>query len=133
MLLKLPRLYPKENYTIGKLYINDIFFCDSLEDKVRDFTEEKKVPGQTAIPAGTYRIVMSYSERFGRMLPELLYVPFFSAIRIHPLNTALQTEGCIGVGKNNIVGGLTYSRHFSDKLNEILSDVKDEKIFIEIT
>lgn len=131
MLLKLKRTFPKR-YTIGNLFLEDSFFCNTLEDRVRDLPKEMKIPAFTAIPPGLYRIVMSFSRRFKKILPELLYVPFFEGIRIHPGNTEEDTSGCILVGKNDKIGALNYSRKYSDDLNKILS-VLNEKIFISIS
>ena len=87
--------------TIGRLFINkDEFFCHTLEDKVRDLKADGsgKVKGATAIPAGTYEVILNFSERFKRALPLLLSVPFFEGVRIHPGNTDEDTDGCILVG-----------------------------------
>ena len=86
--------------TVGKLYIDGVWRWFTLEDAVR---KGPKIPGETAIPAGCYQVVMSYSQRFQRPLPELLKVPHFTGIRIHPANTALQVRGCVGVGGGFVV------------------------------
>lgn len=89
MNIRIDRLYKKEDYTIGKLYINGVFLCSTLEDKVRTLdTIEDKVYGETAIPEGRYEVILSYSKRFNKILPELLNVPFFKGIRIHAGNYA---------------------------------------------
>ena len=88
MKLKLKRIALRDTYTIGKLYVDGQYFCDTLEDRVRDLTKEKKVPGETAIPAGTYNMVVNVSPKFKRMLPRLLNVPQFDGILIHRGNTA---------------------------------------------
>lgn len=117
----LNRIAKKTKYTIGKLFEGEAYFCDTLEDPVRelkdlnhdgDFNDsgEGKIHGQTAIPAGTYEIKMTYSERFQKLMPILLDVPGYSGIRIHSGNKPEHTEGCILLGKNKIVGGLTDSR-----------------------
>ncbi|SFB68337.1 hypothetical protein SAMN05216321_10197 [Cupriavidus sp. OV038] len=77
--------------TLGRLYVNGNFQCYTLEDVVRP----TKVKGQTAIPAGTYAVIVNMSGRFRRRLPLLLNVPSFEGVRIHPGNTAADTEGCI--------------------------------------
>lgn len=133
MKLKLKRIFKGEKYTIGRLYIDDIFFCDVLEDKVRDLSKEEKVWGQTAIPEGTYKIIINYSNRFKRDLPLLLNVPQFEGIRIHggkPLTTAEDTHGCLLVGKNTKKGCLTQSRITMDSLFAKLKNAQD--ISIEI-
>lgn len=111
MNLLLDRKYLKENYTIGKLHINDVYFCDTLEDKVVDVDKsgkidngEVKIYGQTAIPYGKYKVVLSYSPRFGRIMPRILDVPGFNGILIHIGNTIKDTDGCILVGRNKTVG-----------------------------
>ena len=80
--------------TIGKLSIDGLFCCYSLEDAIRDV----KIAGETAIPAGSYRVVITESARFKCPLPLLLDVPNFSGVRIHSGNTAADTAGCILVG-----------------------------------
>jgi hypothetical protein len=83
-------------FTIGFLNVDDRFFCYTLEDKVRPPGE--KVPGQTAIPYGRYRVELTPSTRFKRVMPLLLSVPNFTGVRIHAGNTTEDTEGCILVG-----------------------------------
>lgn len=128
MKLKLIRKALKDTYTIGDLYINDQKFCNTLEDKVRP--DGVKVYGETAIPYGTYKVVITQSARFGRLLPLLVDVPMFEGIRIHPGNVAADTHGCILVGVNDTKGRISQSRKTFDKLFEILKDEKD--ITIEI-
>lgn len=117
MNILIKRIAKKDNYTIGKLYINGQYFCDTLEDKDRGLKQSdnvisikaKKIFGKTAIPIGTYNVVLSYSPKFKKILPLVENVKGFSGIRIHQGNTANDTEGCILVGKNNIVGMVTHS------------------------
>lgn len=109
-------------------------FCNTLEDTVRDLSNEKKVYGKTAIPYGEYKVVYNWSPKFGRNLPRLLNVPAFEGILIHPGNTADDSAGCILVGRNTEVGRLTESRYTSDKLNVLIEDAqrRGESITIEI-
>ena len=141
MKLRLERLWPKPTYTVGRLYVDGQLFCNTLENKVADLNRngvfdgtEKKVPGETAIPYGTYRVFYGWSPRFGRNLPRLLNVTAFEGILIHPGNTAEDSAGCILVGKNSEVGRLTQSRYYSDELNKLIDAAqrRGENITIEI-
>ena len=134
MKLRLERLWKKPAYTVGRLFVNGKFFCNTLEDTVRDLSNEKKVYGKTAIPYGEYKVVYNWSPKFGRNLPRLLNVPAFEGILIHPGNTADDSAGCILVGRNTEVGRLTESRYTSDKLNVLIEDAQrgGESITIEI-
>lgn len=141
MKLRLERLWPKKDYTVGRLYVNDRFFCNTLEDRIVDKNkngvfdgDEKKVYGESAIPYGTYKIIYNWSPKFGRNLPRLLNVPHFEGILIHPGNTAADSAGCILVGQNTEVGRLTNSRYTSDELNKLIDKAqqKGEPITIEI-
>lgn len=134
MKLRVERLWKKPAYTVGRLFVNEQFFCNTLEDTVRDLSNEKKVYGKTAIPYGEYKVVYNWSPKFGRNLPRLLNVPAFEGILIHPGNTADDSAGCILVGRNTEVGRLTESRYTSDKLNVLIEDAqrRGESITIEI-
>ena len=117
--LKLIRKYLKKDYTIGKLYINDVYFCDTLEDTVRDISKGNctaKIYGRTAIPSGTYDVVYGYSPKYKKLMPRLIDVPCFTGILIHPGNTHSDTDGCILVGQNKQVGKVLNSRTTFDKL-----------------
>lgn len=133
MELKLLRKYCKPSYTIGQLYIDGKYFCDTLEDTVRDLVTEKKVKGRTAIPAGRYRVILNWSPRFGKPLPLLLDVPHFEGIRIHAGNTAKDTEGCILVGENRERGKVLNSRATMDRLMQVLISANNRKEEMWIT
>lgn len=136
----LNRIAKKAKYTIGKLYINDQYFCDTLEDTDRGLTQSmteqqiksKKVYGETAIPTGTYKVIISYSNKFKKQMPLLLNVPGFAGIRIHSGNTEKDSLGCILVGKNKAVGKVLESRDTYNKLFSILQEA-DKKETIKIT
>ena len=119
--------------TIGELFVNNNYISDTLEDRVRPTGE--KVYGETAIPAGTYTVVLSYSPRFKKILPEVKDVPNFTGIRIHTGNDAGDTEGCILVGtwdgkKENWISN---SRVAFNKLMTKLQAATNKKEKITIT
>lgn len=140
MNITLNRIAKKPKYTIGKLYIDGEYFCDTIEDTDRGLTQtmtdvqikSKKVHGQTAIPTGTYRVIISYSNKFKRQMPLLLNVPGFLGIRIHSGNTEKDTEGCLIVGKNKVVGKVIESKDTYNKLFSILCEA-NKKEAIKIT
>lgn len=127
MELILRRRFKGPKYTIGSLYINGEFFCDTIEDTDRKLystmTEEEikniKIYGETAIPYGSYIIDMntnsptfknrSWAKPFGGKLPRLLDVKGFEGILIHVGNTQHDSLGCILVGYNRIKGRLVDS------------------------
>lgn len=126
MKLTLKREHGTKDFTHGKLYINDIYFCDTLEDQERDI----KIKNQTAIPCGLYKIILNMSQRFKREMPLLLNVPNFSGIRIHSGNTKEDTEGCILVGKKLKDGFVGQSRITFNNLMLKLKKVKNIEIEI---
>jgi hypothetical protein len=130
MEIRLRRLYQNDNYTIGKVYIDGEYFCDSVEDRVRDLNKdgdlndpgEEKVYGQTAIPYGVYDVILSVSPKFGRVLPLILNVPHFEGIRIHRMTTAKDSAGCIGLGENKIKGGVLNSAEYEKEIIQLMLD-----------
>lgn len=99
MQIKVIRKEFTDKSTIGELFIDNNFFCYTLEDKVRAINEPK-VYGQTAIPKGKYELIINYSNRFKQQMPLLLKVQGFEGIRIHKGNTDVDTHGCILLGKS---------------------------------
>lgn len=147
MKLKLERIYKGKDYTIGKLYIDEMYFCDTLEDTDRglistmDLSEIKKIkqPGVTAIPSGEYKITLdvvspkysnynrySWSKEIDGKVPRLLEVKGFDGILIHPSgNKHTDTDGCLLVGENKVVGQVINSISTFKKLYNILLTDKD--------
>ncbi|WP_428055424.1 DUF5675 family protein [Candidatus Avelusimicrobium alvi] len=130
--IAIKRIYKGAEYTVGRLSIDGKYFCDTLEDAVR--APGVKVRGKTAVPEGRYRVVLTESPRFKRILPLLVDVPNFEGVRIHPGNTAKDTEGCLLVGFNQVKGKVVSSRATFQKLFEKLwaADQAGEEIWTEI-
>ena len=150
MKLTLKRIARKEGYTIGRLYIDDAYFCDTLEDRDRgleesmplDMIKRIKVKGETAIPTGTYELSMrhispKYSRKkafafTGGVMPRLLNVPGYEGVLIHSGNTAADSEGCILVGENKAVGKVLNSMATFKALWSVLNQRKSEPITITV-
>lgn len=124
MKLHLVRDVLTPDFTLGRLAINGVFACFTCEDAVRQVegrpVEDWKIHGKTAIPKGDYIVIINYSNRFRRELPLLLEVPGFTGVRIHSGNTAVDTEGCLLVGKSRAKNGVGQSRlAFEDLFQKI--------------
>lgn len=152
MQLLLNRRYTAKTYTIGKLNVDGVPFCDTLEDTDRGLyvgmtsmeIKAAKVPGKTAIPKGIYSVNLnsvsprfkdrSWASPYGGIVPRLEAVPGFLGVLIHPGNSAEDTEGCILVGRNTVVGGLTDSVKTYLKLMSLLITTRNrgEAVTIEI-
>ena len=132
MKLTLTRRAKRADYTIGRLEDeNRVKICDTLEPTWRNYKGgELKVPKKSAVPEGTYRVVVTKSPRFRKYLPLLVGVPGFEGIRIHSGNSAKDTEGCILVGDNLIKGRLVWSRNALGKLMGMMEDEKEVSITI---
>ena len=156
MVITVERIFTCPTYTIGKLYINDEYICDTIEDTDRglddsmtvDEIQKKKVYGETAIPCGTYNVTMNvqspkysnfakykWAKPYDAYLPRLENVKGFEGVLIHVGNTASNSSGCILVGKNTIKGQVTSSTTtFNNLMDNYLWKAKEsgEKITIVI-
>lgn len=143
MELTLIRKFKGPTYTIGDLGIDGKFFCNTIEDTVRELpatcpdtprgrscTCKEKIYARTAIPAGQYRITLEYSPRFKRRMPYLHDVPHFLGILIHSGNTETDSAGCIIVGENTVKGKVLNSRATFQRLYALLE--KEKEITIRI-
>ena len=133
MRLLINRYLTNDVCTISHLYINNLYFCDVLEDKYRgnNLYENKKVYGKTAIPCGIYKVILTKSNRFGIITPEILKVPFFEGIRIHSGNTDKDTDGCLLVGKK--LPEINFIKDSRKTFKELMAKLKgQEDIQIEI-
>lgn len=136
------REFTNEQCTISRLYINNEYFCDILEDVDRmlnsNMTLEEiakiKIKGKTAIPIGTYQIAITYSPRFQQYMPLLLNTPGYAGIRIHPGNTHVDTDGCLLPGIQEGAYKVKLSRvNYNKLLAKMKAVEKKEKITITIT
>ena len=130
--LTLTRIAKRADYTIGRLTDeNGVKICDTLEPTWRDYKGgELKVPRKSAVPEGTYQVVVTKSKKFGKYLPLLVGVPGFEGVRIHSGNTVNDTEGCILVGQNLEKGKVLLSRLTLEKLMRLIENEK--RIFLTI-
>jgi hypothetical protein len=127
MLITIKRLYKTDTSTIGELSIDGIFECFTLEDKER----EVKIKSETAIPKGTYKVIINQSNRFKRLLPLLINVPNFEGVRIHSGNSNHDTEGCILVGQSRNKNYIGQSRKAFEKLFKKMQVAKDITLIIQ--
>lgn len=143
------RIAKKSKYTIGKMYIDGQYICDTLEDADRGLNQNmslkeinnKKVYGETAIPTGTYKVDMNtvspkfksriWAKPYGGKLPRLVLVPGYDGVLIHPGNKAKDTLGCILVGENKAVGQVLNSQVTFKKIMSILTKGTNITITIE--
>ena len=155
MELTLKRIALRSEYTIGKLYVDGEYVADTIEDTVRDLDKdgkfangEVKIPGKTAIPYGRYEVTMkvkspkysnfskySWAKKYDGYLPRLLNVPHFDGVLIHVGNSALDSEACVLVGENKVVGKVinsvnTFRRLMDDYL--VPAKKRNERIFMVI-
>lgn len=133
MKLKLTRRFKGSDYTIGQLFMDGAYFCDTLEDRVRNMPIEAKVAGSTAIPAGTYKVIVNRSPKFGRELPRLVDVPYFEGVLIHRGNTNKDTAGCILVGENKQKGKVINSTGYELSITTSIKSAIDRGENVTIT
>jgi hypothetical protein len=126
MIINVKRLYKTENSTIGELTIDGVFECFTLEDRERPV----KIKNETAIPTGTYKVIINRSNRFKRLLPLLINVPNFEGVRIHPGNSNHDTEGCILVGRTRSKDYISQSRKAFDSLFIKMQKAKEITLII---
>lgn len=141
MKIVIERKYKKEGYTIGSLFINGQWICNTLEPRDRGLKQSMsrleiaiaKVYQETAIPEGSYRVKVGLSTKFNARRPYILDVTGFSGIMIHEGNTVRDTKGCILVGKNTVKGRLTESRKCLGEVMSRVLDAEDRDEVVMIT
>lgn len=131
--IRITRDWKLKDYTIGKLYVDGVYWCNVLEDTDRGLhssmtdaeIKRKKIYGQTAIPRGQYSVSLAQSPKFssrtwakkyGGLVPLIHGVKGFDGIRIHPGSKASDTLGCVLPGENTIKGQVTSSTKWYYKL-----------------
>jgi hypothetical protein len=148
MEIRIDRAWPKPDYTISRLFVNGERFsdgknyCNSLEDTDRGLTSDmsvdevlaKKVYGKTAIPRGRYKITVTWSPTFKKMLPLLIAVKGFTGVRIHSGNSPKDTLGCILIGRNDKPGWISDSRYWSNLLQRKIEDAlyNGEEVWLQV-
>ena len=147
-IIELNTIFKGDKYTISKLYIDGKYYCDTIEDTVRDLPLEcpytsrgqscrcnEKIYSETAIPAGTYKVIVTMSNKFGRELPLLVDVPHFLGIRIHRGNTSKDSSGCIIVGENKVKGTVINSTKYeidiTKKIKEAIANGENVEIIVK--
>jgi len=136
MKIQVNRNHFNQTSTISDLSIDGEFICLVLEDIVREVigqpVSQWKIQNQTAIPRGTYKVVINHSAHFNKELPQILNVPGFEGVRIHCGNKADDTEGCLLVGSTNLGDTIGGSRTAFDKLFPMMKAAFDSGENIEI-
>lgn len=119
---------PANKHNYGKMFVDKLFYGETLEDTDRRLEHGgEKVFGDTAIPRGRYRVTLSMSRRFGRVMPELHDVPGFTGVRIHGGNTEADTHGCPLLGQNRISAGVANCKGVNDRLCVTLQAAEQRK------
>lgn len=153
MIVRIDRRWKKNTYTVGILSLDGVRFCETLEDRDRGLRKDMsdrviaqvKVPGETAIPAGSYPLRLDiispkysaigwYRSLCGGRMPRVIDVPGFSGVLIHPGNGPEDTRGCVLVGRNTVKGGLTKSRDTFAELYRRMAEAvgRGEPLTLEI-
>lgn len=131
MKLTLQRYLFTNDYTMGLLFIDGLYFCDTIEDKFRGNDLKKtKVYGETCIPYGVYDVKITYSPKHKMNLPQIMNVPYFEGIRFDIANTAKEVLGCVGVGIKSENGKVLQSRKTRNALMSRLQTAKYIKLDI---
>jgi len=121
----------------GRLLVDGVFFCYTLEDPDRrlELHQDRKIPGETAIPRGVYKLVVDWSPRFKQNMPHILGVPGYDGVRMHWGNKPENTDGCPLVGDALLTDWISHSRATYAKLVSMLEKAQGEgkEITIEVT
>lgn len=127
---------PSQKHNYGKLFVDKLFFGETLEDKDRRLEDGgEKVHGDTAIPRGRYKVTLSMSRRFGRIMPEIHDVPGFTGVRVHGGNTEANTDGCPLLGQHRTMDGVANCKGVNDRLCVTLqaAEQRNEEVWITVS
>lgn len=136
MKLQLIRDVRGTNYTLGKLFADGVYVCETCEDTDRKMEAGgEKVYAKTAIPLGTYKVSVSFSQRFKKPLPLIHDVPGFTGIRMHGGNGPDDTEGCILVGKVRMARGIANCAATLQRIIDMIDDAEEagEVVTLEVS
>lgn len=120
---------------LGKMFVDGKLLGQTLEDQDRHLEAGgEKIKGQTAIPRGRYKVQLSFSNRFGRIMPEVLDVPQFAGIRIHGGNTEADTEGCPLLGAIRTKTGVAQCAGVNQRLINLIeaAEIRGEDVWLEV-
>ena len=128
MQIMLTRNWKKPDYTIGRIFINNAFFSNSMEPPDRGLRQDMplaeikrlKIKNKTAIPTGTYKVMMTWSSKYQKKMPEIMKVPGFDGVRIHPGNYPKDTRGCVLPGENSVKGMVVNSTKYFNQFVSML-------------
>ena len=128
MQIMLTRNWKKPDYTIGRIFINNAFFCNSMEPIDRGLRQDMpiedikrlKVKNKTAIPTGTYKVMMTWSPKYQKKMPQIMNVPCFDGVRFHPGNKPKDTRGCVLPGENSVKGMVVNSTKYFNQFVSML-------------
>lgn len=127
---------PALRHNYGKFFVNKLFFGETLEDKDRRLEDGgEKIDGDTAIPRGRYKVTLSMSRRFGRVMPELHDVPGFTGVRVHGGNTEVDTHGCPLLGQVRTDTGVANCKGVNDRLYVTLqaAEQRGEEVWMTVS
>ena len=128
MQVLLTRNWKKPDYTIGRIFVNNAFFSNSMEPTDRGLRQDMplaeikrlKIKNKTAIPTGTYKVMMTWSAKYQKKMPEIMKVPGFDGVRIHPGNYPKDTKGCVLPGENSVRGMVVNSTKYFNQFVSML-------------
>jgi len=127
---------PAQKHNYGKFFVDKLFFGETLEDKDRRLEHGgEKVFGDSAIPRGRYKVTLTPSKRFGRIMPEVHDVPGFTGVRIHGGNVEADTNGCPLLAQTRTPTGVANCQGVNARLYYTLmaAEQRNEEVWLEVS